>query len=207
MVSPNLNPVCLHPPFNLNPIPDRTRLSPEVGFSKTLEAAQKKSPTNPPSYRFCVPDEWYRRSRTRTLSSGSLTPSEATIRRLADLQESEEEDEEESAEDEGTTKARPAATQSPGSSPEKSGDWRGTFSQTRLSSMFEGWLPSGPTPAAPVESSVRNRRTSVSEPIPVQAESAESDPDDLSEFEEMMVKWTVPIRSYHTHTLDRTVSD
>lgn len=135
-----------------------------------------------------MPDEWYRRSKTRTLSSGSLTPSEATIKRLADLQESEEE--EESEEGEGTAKAQVSVTQSPTSSPRKSGDWRGSFSQARLSSMFEGWLPSGPIPAAPIESSARNKRTSVSvsDPIPaVQADSQESDPDDLGDFEEMMV--------------------
>lgn len=109
---------------------------------------------------------------------------------MADLQESEEEDEDESAEGEGTAKAQAAATQSPTNSPQNQGDWRGTFSQARLSTMFEGWLPSGPTPAVPVESSAQNRRTSVSvsEPMPMQPESAESDPDDLSEFEEMMVK-------------------
>lgn len=140
-----------------------------------------------------MPDEWYRRSRTRTLSSSSLTPSEATIRRLADLQESEEESEEESTEGEGTAKAQAAVIQPPTGSPSGSGDWKGTFSQSRLSTMFEGWLPSSPTPAAPVESSVQNKQNkrtsvSVSEPIPVQAESTESDSDDLSEFEGMMVK-------------------
>lgn len=171
-----------------NSISGPKRLPPSAGFSKTLEEAQKKSSVNPPSYHFCVPDEWYRRSRTRTLSSSSLTPSEATIKRLADLQESEEEDEE-PVEGEGTAKAKTAINQSPTSSPAKSGDWRGTFSQTRLSNMFEGWLPSGPTPAAGVESSPQNRRSSVSvsEPIPMQAESAESDSDDLGEFEAMMV--------------------
>lgn len=111
------------------------------------------------------------------------------MKRLADLEESEEEDEEESAEGEGTAKARELVSQSPANSPRKSGDWRGTFSQARLSSMFEGWLPSSPTPAAPIESSAQNRRTSlsVSDPIPVQAEFVESESDDLSEFEEMMV--------------------
>ena len=188
MVSSNANYISLRsPPSNL--ILGPTRLSPSVGFSTTLEATQKKSRTSLPSYRFCVPDEWYRRSRTRTLSSGSLTPSEATIKRLADLQESEEEDDEESMEGGGTAKVQAAATQSPTSSPPKSGDWRGTFSQARISTMFEGWLPSSPAPAAPVEPSAQNRRTSVSvsEPMPVQAESTESDSDDLSEFEEMMV--------------------
>lgn len=140
-----------------------------------------------------MPDEWYRRSRTRTLSSGSLTPSEATIKRLADLEESEEEDEDEPVEGEGTAKAQGAVTQSPTSSPEKSGDWRGTFSQARLSTMFDGWLPSGPTPATPVESSTQNKRISVtvSEPVPVPAEPAESDSDDLNEFEDLMVMWTL----------------
>jgi hypothetical protein len=75
--------------------------------------------------------------------------------------------------------------------------------------MFEGWLPSSPTPVAPLESSAQNKRTSVSvsEPIPLQAESAESDSDDLSEFEEMMVKRFVPALRYHAHVMGRTVSD
>ena len=189
MVNPDASPTSLCLPSS-NFIPGPTRLSPSINFSETLEAAQKNSPTNPPSYRFCVPDEWYRRSRTRTLSSGSLTPSDATIRRLVDLQESEEEDEEEPAEGEGTAKVQAAVNQPPTISPSKTGDWRGTFSQARLSTMFEGWLPSSPMPAAPAESPVKNKRTSVSvsEPIPLQAESVESDSDDLSEFEGMMVK-------------------
>ena len=188
MVNPDASPVSLYLPSS-NFILDPTRLSLSVDFSKTLEVAQRRSPANPPSYRFCVPDEWYRRSKTRTLSSGSLAPSEATIRRLAELQESEE-DEEEAAEGEGTAKAQVTINQSPTSSPPKSGDWRGTFSQARLSTMFEGWLPSSPTPAAPAESSAQKKCTSVrvSEPIPLQEESAESDSDDLGEFEEMMVK-------------------
>jgi len=192
-----------------NSIPGPIRLSSSVEFSKTLEAAQRESPANTPSYRFCVPDEWYRRSRTRTLSSGSLAPSDATIKRLADLQESEEEDEEESAEGEGTAKAQVAVNQSPTSSPPKSGDWRGTLSQARLSTMFEGWLPSSPTSAAPAESPAQNKRTSVSvsEPIPLQAESAESDSDDLNEFEEMMVKLLVPALQHHAHIPGRTASD
>lgn len=129
------------------------------------------------------------------MSSGSLTPSEATIRRLADLEESEEDEEEEPAEGEGTAKVQVAATQSsptssPGNSPGSSGDWRGTFSQARLSTMFEGWLPSGPAPVAPIESPAQSKRISisVSEPIPVPAEPAESESDDLNEFEEMMVE-------------------
>jgi diaphanous 1 len=124
------------------------------------------------------------------LSTGSLTPSEATIKRLADLEESEEEGEEEVTEGEGTAKAQAVVTQSPASSPGKSGDWRASFSQARLSTMFEGWLPSSPTPAPPIESSVQNKRTSVnvSDPIPIQAAFAGSDSGDLSEFEEMMVR-------------------
>lgn len=192
----------------LNFLPGTTRLSPSVDFSEMLEAARKGSPTTTPIYRFCVPDEWYRRSRTRTLSTGSLTPSEATIKRLADLEESEEEDEEESAEGEGTAKAQAVGPQSPASSPRKSGDWKGTFSQARLSTMFEGWLPSSPTPAAPVESSTQKKRTSVSvsDPIPVRAEIAEYDSDDLSEFEEMMVRSSNSTSSSNAHPPDRIAS-
>lgn len=189
MVLPSVSPVFFPILPRPNFIPGTMRLPSAASFSKTLEIAQEKSSTNPPSYRFCVPDGWYRRSRTRTLSSGSSTPSEATIKRLVDLEESEEEDEEELAEGEGTAKAQPTAVQSPTSSPERSGDWRGTFSQARLSTMFEGWLPSGPTPAVPVEFSMQNKRASVSvsDPILVPVESTESDSGDLNEFEELMV--------------------
>ncbi|KAJ7167544.1 armadillo-type protein [Mycena filopes] len=106
------------------------------------------------SFRFCVPDEWYRRSKSRSLSSTSTEPSEATIRQLAALEEEDEDD--------GTAKVN--ATASPRTS---NGDEATSASQNRLSTMFEGWLPRSPA-AAPRRSSVvlssENRRSIVSEP-------------------------------------------
>ena len=39
-------------------------------------------------FRFCVPDEWYRRPNSRV---PSVAPSESTLRRLSDLEAEEEE--------------------------------------------------------------------------------------------------------------------
>ncbi|KAJ7490265.1 armadillo-type protein [Mycena galericulata] len=106
------------------------------------------------TFRFCVPDEWYRRSKSRSLSSTSIEPSESTIRQLASLQEEEDED------DEGTAKLNDTA------SPQASAtDEAGSPAQNRLSTMFEGWFSS---PAAPPRTSVvlasDSRKSIVSEP-------------------------------------------
>ena len=103
-----------------------------------------------------MPDEWYRRSKSRNVSSSSTLPSQDTIRRLAALQEDDEEEDEE----EGTAKIGQAAT--PTHSPKSSGDWKGSMSQQRLSSMFDGWL--GGNNRNSVVFSPENNRKSVSEP-------------------------------------------
>ncbi|KAJ6515515.1 hypothetical protein C8R45DRAFT_809608 [Mycena sanguinolenta] len=104
------------------------------------------------SFRFCVPDEWYRRSKSRGLSSTSSEPSESTIRNLASLQEEEDEEDEEG---EGTAKLNdPAPPRSNGG---------GEAAQNRLSMMFDGWL--GGSRAIPNRNSVvENRKSVVSEP-------------------------------------------
>jgi hypothetical protein len=111
------------------------------------------------SFRFCVPDEWYRRSKSRSQSSASTEPSESTIKQLASLQEAEEDDDDD---DEGT--ARLNETQSPRSN---ATDGQTSAAQNRLSTMFDGfWLRS--SPAAPSRSSAvfspDNRKSIVSEP-------------------------------------------
>lgn len=108
----------------------------------------------------CVPDEWYRRSKSRNVSTASFETSDSTIRRLVALQESDEEDE-----DEGTAKL---ASDSPMRPPPatNTADWRGSLSQNRLSSLFDGWLNSSP-PASPNRNSTFGSpgdRKSVSEP-------------------------------------------
>jgi len=115
------------------------------------------------SFRISVPDEWYRRSKSRTVSSASTEPSQNTIRRLEALQESDEDEEE--AEAEGTAKAV-------GGTPPSSD--RGTYSSNRLSSLFDGWLGS-PTARnsavfSPSPSPERRKSATVSEPMPVQSQ-------------------------------------
>ncbi len=142
-------------------------------------------------FRFCVPDEWYRRSKSRAVSSASVEPSESTLRQLAALQES---DEEEMDEGDGTAKVSDNATTQSPSTPSH----QGTFSQNRLSHIFDGWL----APASPTSSPTptEKRRTIVSEPKPLDTRvvkdaraqvsdtsaSEESDVDS-GEFEQMLV--------------------
>lgn len=158
-------------------------------------------------FRFCIPDEWYRRSKSRSLSTSSLTPSEATIKRLADLEEDDRESDPDSEEGDGTAKQKDlASSSSTSSSPSKagSGDWKGTFSQNRLSTIFDGWIPSSVAPSA-VEAAPRERM-SVSEPIflnntPVPPKKAtwadglsEAEVEDLTDFDSMLVGLQ-PLRS------------
>ncbi|KZT71430.1 FH2-domain-containing protein [Daedalea quercina L-15889] len=141
------------------------------------------------SFRFCVPDEWYRRSKSRQVSTTSTEPSEDTIRRLADLEELDESDEAE-----GTAKqkdlAQPEAPASPTFS--MTTDWRASISQNRFSSMFESWIR--PTsPEIPVGATAAKEKI-VSEPKLVEQhtggtivgnafDSTDEDPNDLDELE------------------------
>jgi diaphanous 1 len=177
--------------------------------STMLEIIQNGLIPNPLSsnarrtFRFCVPDEWYRRSRSRNMSSNSsLEPSDSTIKQLAALQES---DEEESDEDEGTAKTPKQIHPSSRPSPTSQQSWRGSVTQARLSSLFDGWLGSAP-PSSPPSVSNRNsaiftpERKSVSEPklMPQHSgnilrvddssdtEQDESDSFDEQAFEEML---------------------
>ncbi|GLB34079.1 putative diaphanous FH3 domain contatinign protein [Lyophyllum shimeji] len=112
-------------------------------------------------FRLCVPDEWYRRSKSRNVSNASLEPSESTIRRLAALQESDEEDG-----DEGTAKLSGVPGSPPHPAATATADWKGSLSHNRLSNLFDGWLR--PTsPSSPNRSSTftaGDNRKSVSEP-------------------------------------------
>jgi diaphanous 1 len=143
-------------------------------------------------FRFCVPDEWYRRSKSRSVSTESPTPSEETIKRLADLEEQELSDEED-----GTAKQKDLVNSPPtSSSPSKSasGDWKGSFSQNRLSSLFESWLA---PPSHQTDSTSRDRM-SVSEPTlldqaavdpkrEVVSDNSSDENDDLVDFNQMLV--------------------
>lgn len=146
------------------------------------------------SFRLCIPDAWYRRSRSRSNSSASVGPSEDTFRRLEDLQESDDESEE----GDGTAKQKEPPLQTAGAG---TTDWRSSISQNRLSSMFDSWIhPS--TSVGSVSIPREKKVVSVSEPKLVaqhtggsftsepvsDLSSIDSDASvDGTEFEEMLV--------------------
>jgi hypothetical protein len=128
------------------------------------------------------------------LSTTSFETSEATLKRLGSLEESGEEDE-----DEGTAKGAGFAD----AHPTDTTDRKGSFSQSRLSSLFDGWLrPTSPAPPdLPQRRSITHHpddRKSVSEPRLVEHHTGSnvtnSDASDdvtedvsLSDFEDMLV--------------------
>lgn len=134
---------------------ETSRLTPATNI---LQALQTPNPPSSPSairsFRFCVPDEWYRRSRSRNLSSASSSSglTEDTVKQLEALQESPDEEEEE--EEEGTAKS-PHASRNQGNPPSSQSQnqqtWKGSVTQARLSTLFDGWLgsTSAPTPSTP----------------------------------------------------------
>lgn len=150
-------------------------------------------------FRFSVPDEWYRRSRSRPTSSLSLDQSEFSTEASHDMGTSEEED------GDGTAKQSRASAVSDASPPSKvkseSADWRQSLSQGRLSSVFESWLrPSTPTSPSPTRTTnnFTPERMSVSEPKLLErtGESDTSDTNnddaveadlDMGDFELMLV--------------------
>jgi diaphanous 1 len=177
----------------------------DAPFYELFNAPQIPSPFSAKarhSFRFSVPDEWYRRSRPRSTSSLSLEPSESTTNAIQDTEMSSEEEDG----GDGTAKqgnARPESDVSP-QSRTKSTDWRQSLSQARLSSVFENWLrPSTPTSPTRAHRSSISERMSVSEPKPM--ERTNSDVDvltmhsdtgdvdlDMDGFEEMLVCTKMP---------------
>jgi hypothetical protein len=146
-------------------------------------------------FRICVPDEWYRRSKSRKLSTIPFETSESTLKRLGSLEDSEEEDE-----DEGTAKLGTDSPAHPIAHPTATADWRGSLSQARLSSLFDGWLrpasPNSPDRNSTIHPS--DNRKSVSEPRLVghhtgsdlmSPDANNSDTEDVSssEFDTMLV--------------------
>jgi hypothetical protein len=125
------------------------------------------------------------------MSTTSFETSELTLKRLGSLEESDGEDK-----DEGTAKLGAGR---PNAHPTETADWRGSFSQNRLSSLFDGWLR--PTsPASPHRNSISHPlgdRKSVSEPRLVEhhteyamspdAINGVTEDDSSSDFDEMLV--------------------
>jgi len=120
-------------------------------------------PGSPHYFRLCVPDEWYRRSasKSRALSSSTLDDGDTLRRRAAeDLDEGDEEDED------GTAKAAKKANQDIDPAVCPSLPNNGEASKNRLSSIFENWV--SPTSNSPTSSTPQDWRKSVSDPIRVE---------------------------------------
>lgn len=183
---------------------ESSRLSSASTLSSLIECSSDRNPFPPSAssvahtFRFCVPDEWYRRSKSRSVSTTSTEPSEDTIRRLADMEE-----EEESGESGGTAKQKADTGSEPDLRTPTSGfsaptDWRSSISQNRFSSMFESWIrptsPTAETTAIPVERKVvsdprlmdRTSRDLGSTGVPTEGDAGANDVDP-GEFEEMLV--------------------
>ena len=170
------------------------RLDSSVAVSQVIDAPfgpntfPSKTPVNR-IIRICVPDEWYRRSKSR-LSSAALDNND-TLK--VSNRDSVGDDEEEGG---GTAKQNNVASVSSS----KSADPR---QANRLSSIFDGWLPGGgATPAPPaLANAVAGDRSSinVSKPVPVLepqktglglsiSDEAEGDEvNDVADFERMLV--------------------
>lgn len=156
-------------PFGLNTFPSKTQVNRVI--------------------RICVPDEWYRRSKSR-LSSAALDNND-TLK--ASNRDGVDDDEEEQG---GTAKQNNV----PSVSTSKSADPR---QANRLSSIFDGWLPGGGvTPAPPtLANAAAGDRSSinVSKPVPVlepqktglgmsMSDEPEGDEaNDVADFERMLV--------------------
>ncbi|KAJ3004363.1 hypothetical protein NUW54_g4848 [Trametes sanguinea] len=145
-----------------------TRMPFDVNLSEILENPLSTNPYGASasrSFRFCVPDEWYRRSKSRSTSSTSTVVSEDTIRRLADLQEDDEDEEEEGGEGTAKQKSSDSPERQSSSPPTRGGfvapvDWRGSISQNRFSSILDSWM----RPQSPVGHEEKPVPKVVSEP-------------------------------------------
>lgn len=156
------------------------------------------------SFRVSVPDEWYRRSRSRPTSSLPLGPSESSTELSQDIEMSEEEG------GDGTAKQARASAVSDITPPSKvkseSADWRQSLSQNRLSSVFENWLrPSTPTSPTRATKNFTPERMNVSEPKLLERTSEDDVSDtnhvdaaeadlDTGDFEQMLVCAQLKVR-------------
>jgi len=153
----------------------------------------------PRTFRFCIPDEWFRRSKPRHLTSTSLEPSESTIKRLADL---EALDDEGSTNGEDTAK-QPKLVQTPRPHHEcrDSPDWRSSLSQSRLPNLFDGLLSDQPSASVKRPNTMlAPERVNVSEPKLMEhhsgssaagssfgdSERSEAEEPNNAEFEQML---------------------
>lgn len=131
-------------------LPNSILVSNVIGSPLTSNPFQSSSAWR--SFRFCVPDEWFHRSKSH-LPAFLLVPSQSTLRHLAS------EDEGTSPEDEGTAKQQKFPNE------RRDPDWLSSLSQSRLSRLFDGWL-STPASTSPTRTNLMSAsdRVNVSEP-------------------------------------------
>lgn len=131
-----------------------TRLSNDEALSFRLQ-------NTPPSvsYRFCVPDEWYRRPSRIAPSKSSFKPTEETLKRLSELDDDDSEGENTAKQKRNGNGA--SVPNSPVTDSSASPGSSGTFSSARLSTMFGSWLGSSSSQDLMNE----EERCLVSEPI------------------------------------------
>lgn len=112
------------------------------------------------NFRICVPDEWYRRTKSCN-NQAATTPSDSTTKRLADEDSSDEEGE-------GTARVEDRTASSGRPNSAKDVEQGGVVIQGRLSSLFEGWTSQSSTLSNRSSASFTpDNRKSVSEPRPV----------------------------------------
>jgi diaphanous 1 len=181
---------------------DTSRLTPLSVVYNVLEHRFGPDPFSSSAKRhfvFCVPEEWYRRSNSKSLSLSSPTePSESTLKRLASADTTDQDVEEGTAKVLGDPQLRSADEGN-------SSDWKGTFSQHRISSLFESWFaPASPNSANRAGPATSSQRKNVSEPklapqrtgngvlsanmIPEKYEEDEEAEVDPVAFEQMLVR-------------------
>ena len=184
------------------------RIPAEANISRIVENSFCEKPFSPKaerSFRICIPDEWFRRTKSRTNSSGasSLAPSEDTLRRLESLEESEEETEEGggTAKQKGDTPSQGSVSTATSGFFTATSDWRSSVAQNRLSNLFDSWMGSSNPASSPASGSPERKK--VSEPklishntggsidfkTPSTSSSDQGQPGgvDAAEFEHMLV--------------------
>lgn len=170
-----------------------TRLSSTLVMSNIVEQPVRPCPFPPETaarrnIRICVPDEWYRRSKSRSLS---LTPIESGGTLVETSSQSVTEDDDEG---DGTAKQKPKASNS---------SVKQHANQSRRFSLFEGWgtVSSPPSSSAALASALTGDRSSISVSAPIaslqpqrtglgiafEEENELSEEDIAAEFERMMV--------------------
>lgn len=182
------------------------RLDPSTSVSSTLQRLVPRK-----RLRLVVPEEWYRRPKSKSFTSHLPNDDEDTLKLVLANEPGPPAASEEAGENgDGTAKQSTRNSSSTPPSPDASNDRRlssisstsgtessrrSTYSSNRLSSMFDGWLNLSPSTAAllPSQPNAAPERINVSSPTlidPTQNEGedylVETD-EQRAEFEQFMV--------------------